>query len=187
MNNKKMAAAMLAATLTGALGMSGCATPENAGSPSSAATHTAPAPSAADATPSSADSGALLLLNDSLRAQLGEAYSDSWIAENSLHVAVTDESAAAVVSAAGAIPILVTINAQQLEAALQAVAAWQATLPADLGTAIHKVIPDGKTSTLTLYVAAEHLDAVAQAAARDKPAGDVPLVIKESTGLATPL
>ncbi len=187
MKNKKMAAAMLAATLTGALGMSGCATPEEAGSSSSAATHTASVPGAANATPIASDSGALLLLNDTLRAQLGAAYSDSWIEENSLHVAVTDESAAAVVSAAGAIPKLVTINAKQLEAALQAVTAWQATLPADLGGAIHKFIPDGNTSTLTLYVAAEHLDAVAQAAANDKPAGDVPLVIKESTGLATPL
>lgn len=187
MNNKKMAAAMLAATLTGALGMSGCATPDDAGSPSSTASSTAPAPSAADATPGAADSGALLLLNSSLREQLGEAYSDSWIEGDSLHVAVTDESAAKIVSAAGAIPKIVTINAQQLDTALQAVTAWQATLPADQGSAIHKLIPDGSTSTLTIYVAPEHLDAVAQAAANDKPAGNVALVIKESTGLATPL
>lgn len=179
MNGRKMAATVLAATLTGALGMSGCATPQDPGAPSSAPTTAAAAAGADDTT-------ALLVLNDSLRAQLGDAYSDSWIENNSLHVAVTDESAAKLVSAAGAIPKLVTINAEQLEAALQAVSAWQAKLPVEQGAAIHKLIPDGNTSTLTIYVAPEQLDAVAQAAAQDKPAGDVPLVIKESMGLATP-
>lgn len=185
MNGRKMAAAGLAAILTGALGMSGCATPEEASAPSPATPSETTSPEPAPA-PRATDTGALLLLNDSLRAQLGQAYSDSWIEDNSLHVAVTDESAAKIVSAAGAIPKLVTINAEQLEAVLQAVAAWQATLPAGQGSAIHKLIPDGNTSTLTIFVAPEQLDAVAQAAARDKPAGNVPLVIKESAGLATP-
>lgn len=181
MNVKKMAAAMLAAALTGVLGMSGCATPQDAGSPSA----TTPA-TTATTVPSATDTSTLLLLNDSLRAQLGDAYSDSWIENNSLHVAVTDESAAGIVSAAGAVPKLVTINAEQLEAALQSVSAWQAQLPAGQGAAIHKLIPDGNTSTLTIFVAPDQLDAVAQAAAKDNPAGDVPLVIKESAGLATP-
>ncbi len=133
------------------------------------------------------DTNALLLLNDSLRVKLGTAYSDSWIEDSKLHVAVTTESAAALVTEAGAVPKIVTIDAAALETALQAVSAWQATLPDGLGAAIHKIIPDGRTGTLTIFVAPEQLDAVSQAAATDKPAGSVPLVIKASTGLATPL
>lgn len=175
MNTKALAAAVLAATLTGALGMSACAPPQDPSSPSSSVSASA------------ADTNALLLLNESLRTELGEAYSDSWIEDNTLHVAVTTEAAATVVTEAGAIPKIVTVDAATLEAALQAVAVWQAGLPDGQGAAIHKLIPDGRTGTLTIYVAPERLDAVAQSEAADKPSGAVPLVIKESTGLATPL
>ncbi|SEF02630.1 hypothetical protein SAMN04489740_3839 [Arthrobacter alpinus] len=174
MNNKKMAAAMLAATMTGALGMSGCATPQ-------APLSTSPAQSS-----SSAETSALLLLKDSLRAQLGASYSDSWIEGNKLHVAVTNESAAAIVTKAGAVATLVTVEAAELEEALAAVATWQTKLPSEQARAIHKIIPDGKTGTVTIFVASEQLDAVAQSAAEDKPTGKIALMIKESTGLATP-
>ncbi|MFQ4148616.1 hypothetical protein AAGW05_07965 [Arthrobacter sp. LAPM80] len=177
MKSQKIAAIALAAAMTGALGMSACGTNSGPAEP-------APSSSAPD---SPSDSGSLLLLNDSLRAKLGDEYSDSWIEGNKLHVAVTTKAAAAIVTAAGAIPKLVTINAAQLEAALQAVSAWQARLPADQGAAIQRIIPDGNTATITIYVAADQLDAVSRAAAADKPAGAVPLVIKESAGLATPL
>ena len=46
---------------------------------------------------------------------------------------------------------------------------------------------DGRTGTLTIFVAPSQLDAVTQAAAAAKPTGAVPLVIKVSSGLATPL
>ncbi|MHA7304429.1 hypothetical protein ACX80E_04160 [Arthrobacter sp. TMN-49] len=174
MNSKKMAAAVLAATMSGALGMSGCATPQD------------PASSSPAQSSSTAETSALLVLNDSLRTQLGDAYSDSWIEGNKLHVAVTTEAAAAIVTKAGAIPKLVTVDAGQLEAALAAVAAWQSKLPSEQATAIHKIIPDGKTGTVTIFVAPEQLDAVAEAAAADKPTGAVALIIKKSTGLATP-
>lgn len=175
MNSKKMAAAVLAATMTGVLGMSGCATPQD------------PKSSSSTQSSSPAETSALLLLNDSLRTQLGDAYADSWIEGAKLHVAVTTEAAAAIVTRAGAIPKLVTIDAAQLEAALQSVAAWQAKLPSGQATAIHKIIPDGRTGAITIFVDPTQLDAVAKAAAADKPAGKVELVIKESTGLATPL
>ncbi len=174
MTNRKMAAVVLVATLTGGLGMSACGPvdgPEKAPSAQSTA---------------STDSSALLLLNDTLRTKLGAAYSDSWIEENKLHIAVTTESAAEIVKEAGAVPKIVSIDAAQLEAALQAVSAWQAKLPEGQGAAIHKIVPDGRTGTLTIFVAAEKLDAVSIAASADKPAGEVPLVIKESAGLATP-
>ncbi|MDD0859823.1 hypothetical protein NHF46_23295 [Arthrobacter alpinus] len=100
---------------------------------------------------------------------------------------MTTEAAAATVKAAGAISHLVTLDAAQLETALQAVMAWRSSLPTEQGAAIHKVIPDGRTGTVTVYVAPEQLDTVAKSAAADKPAGDVPLLFKESTGLATAL
>lgn len=137
--------------------------------------------------PSDAEVSALLRLNENLKTQLGGAYSDSWIEGATLHVAVTTEAAKKIVADAGAIPTLVTFDAAQLEAALASVAAWQATLPAEQSAAIHQIIPDGRTGTVTIYVAPLQLDAVAAAAAADKPAGAIPLVIKESAGLATPL
>ncbi|SEE89621.1 hypothetical protein SAMN04489740_2986 [Arthrobacter alpinus] len=184
MNRKKMAMVVLAATIAGALGMSGCATPEIPEA-SSSTQGTSPAETNETQT-SPAETSVLLLLNDSLRDQLGNEYSDSWIEGNKLHVAVTTESAATIVTKAGAIPQVVAFDATALEAALQSVSAWQAKLPKDQAAAIHKIISDGRTGTLTLFVAPEQLDAVAQAAAADNPAGEVGLVIKESTGLATP-
>ncbi|MDJ0311859.1 hypothetical protein [Arthrobacter sp. H35-D1] len=179
MNNKAVAALVLATTMTGAVGMSACAPQQDPSAP--------PSSVSSSTSSSTADANTLLQLNDSLRAKLGEAYSDSWIEDDKLHVAVTTEAAAAVVTDAGAIPKIVTIGAAALETALQAVSAWQASLPDAQGAAIHKIIPDGRTGTLTIFVAPEELDAVAKAAATDKPAGAVPLVIKASTGLATPL
>lgn len=179
MNNKKISAIVLTATLAGALGMSACKPTQDPETP--AATQSA-SPSA-----STEQTNTMLALNDSLRSELGAAYSDSWIEGNQLHVAVTTESAAATVKAAGAISHLVTLDAAQLETALQAVMAWRSSLPTEQGAAIHKVIPDGRTGTVTVYVAPEQLDTVAKSAATDKPAGDVPLLFKESTGLATAL
>lgn len=166
--------------------MSACAPRQDP--PSSPSTQS-PSPSpgqSPDRTPRPGDTNALLLLNENLRATLGEAYSDSWIEDNKLHVAVTTQAAAATVSDAGAIPKIVMFDAAALEAALQGVAAWQAGLPQELGAAIHEIVPDGRTGTLTLFVAPAQLDAVAQAAAAAQPSGAVPLVIKASTGLATP-
>ena len=174
MNSKAVAAIVLAATMSGALGMSGCASPpEQAPPPSS--------PSASDADPT-----ALMMLHENLKSQLGDAYADAWIEANTLHVAVTDEAAAKIVTEAGAVATLVTVNAAALEAAVQAVSAWRATLPAEQGAAIHTIIPDGRTGTLTISVAAGQLDAVTKAAAAAQPAGAVPVVIKASTGLPTP-
>ncbi|WP_449374402.1 hypothetical protein [Arthrobacter psychrolactophilus] len=174
MNSRKMAAVVLATAMTGALSMSACSPQSDPiSSPSASA--------------SSSQSGDLLLLNETLQAKLGDAYSDAWIEDNKLHVAVTTETAATIVSEAGAVPKLVTINAEQLAAALQAVSTWQAALPAEQGAAIHKVITDGATGSVTIFVAAGMLDAVTEAATVDKPTGSVPLVIKISDGLATPL
>lgn len=178
MNSKKMAATVLAATMIVALGMSSCATPEDQGA--------SPQSSSPSATESS-DSSALLLLNDSLRKRLGEDYSDAWIEGGVLHIAVTSDSGAAIVTAAGAVAKLVTIDATQLEAALQSIAAWQSKLPSEQATAIHKIIPDGSTGTITLFVDPTQLDAIAKVAATDKPGGDVALLIRESNGIATPL
>lgn len=175
MNSKKMAAVVLAATMTGVFGMSACASEKN------------PEASASAETTSASDSSALLLLNDTLRTKLGEAYADSWIEGNKLHVAVTTEAGATIVTGAGAVAKIVTFDGAQLEAALQAVSAWRSKLPAVQGAAIHNIVPDGGTGTLTIFVAADQIDAVAQSAAADKPAGEVPLIIKESAGLATPL
>ena len=175
MNTKKISSIVLAATMAGALGMSACKPTQRQESP------------AASQQASPEESSTLLALNESLRSELGDAYSDSWIEGNQLHVAVTTEAAASIVKAAGAIPKLVTIDAAQLETALQAVLAWRNTLPTEQGAAIHKVIPDGRTGTVTVFVAPDQLSSVEAAAAAAKPAGDVPLVFKESAGLASPL
>lgn len=183
MNNRKMTSMILAVTMAGALGMSACKPTQDPETP--AASQTASPTNTQPATVEETNN--LLQLNDSLRTELGDAYSDSWIEGAQLHVAVTTESAAATVKAAGAIAHLVTLDAAQLETALQDVIAWRNSLPADQSAAIHKVIPDGRTGTVTVFVAPDQLDAVAQAAAASKPAGDVPLLFKESAGLASPL
>ncbi|MGA7204754.1 MAG: hypothetical protein WBX27_09010 [Specibacter sp.] len=177
MNSRKLAAVTLAAVMSGSLGMSGCAS--STGGATNSGT--------SSAQPQESESTALLLLNDSLKEKLGAAYSDAWIEGNKLHVAVTTKDAEKTVTDAGAVPLLVSINAAQLEATVQAISAWQARLPVALGAAIHQIIPDGRTGTVTIFVAPDQLDAVTKAAANDKPAGTVPLVIKESPGLATPL
>ncbi|PYI66183.1 hypothetical protein CVV68_15440 [Arthrobacter livingstonensis] len=183
MNGRKMTAVLVAATMTGALGMSGCGQDQSPGTHSTSA----PGPRSATTSPTAQQSTELLMLNDSLKAKLGSAYSDSWIEDKQLHVAVTTQDAAKVVSEAGAIPKLVDFDAAQLEAALRAVAAWQATLPQDQAAAIHRIITDGRSGTVTIYVTSEQINTVSAAAAKANPTGRIPLAIKESTGLATPL
>lgn len=181
MGNGKQVAAGMALALGAVLAVTGCGSGTGAGGPaSSPASSQEPAPDAAKTT-------ALLQLNEQLRQKLGPAYSGSWIEGAVLHVAVTTQAAKKIVTGAGAVPLLVTFNASQLEAAVRAVSRWQSTLPAVQGRAIHKIIPDGRAGTVTIYVAAEQIAAVTRAAATDKPAGNVPLLIKESAGLPTPL
>jgi hypothetical protein len=181
MGNGKQVAAGMALALGAVLAVTGCGSGAGAGGPaSSPASSQEPAPDAAKTT-------ALLQLNEQLRQKLGPAYSGSWIEGAVLHVAVTTQAAKKIVTGAGAVPLLVTFNASQLEAAVRAVSRWQSTLPAVQGRAIHQIIPDGRAGTVTIYVAAEQIAAVTRAAATDKPAGNVPLLIKESAGLPTPL
>lgn len=183
MNNRKMTSIVLAATMAGALGMSACKPTQEPVAPGTEQSASQSASKSATAE----ETNNLLQLNNSLRTELGDAYSDSWIEGAQLHVAVTSESAVTTVTDAGAISHLVTLDAAQLETALQAVMTWRGSLPSEQGAAIHKVIPDGRTGTVTVFVAPDQLDAVAQAAAASKPAGDVPLLFKESAGLASPL
>lgn len=174
MNSRKITAAVLAATMVGALGMSACKPAEDPGSPTATQSSTA-------------QTNELLQLNDSLREQLGDDYSDAWIEGDRLYVAVTTDAAAKIVADAGAVATLVKFDAAQIETALQAVMAWRAGLPADLGAAIHKVTTDGRTGSVQIAVDPSQMDAVKAAASKDKPAGDVTLLVKESSGLATPL
>ncbi|RAN72749.1 hypothetical protein B5P43_31625 [Bacillus sp. SRB_336] len=173
----------MALAMGAVLAVTGC------GSGTGAAGGTGPASSPASSqepAPDAAKTTALLQLNEQLRQQLGPAYAESWIEGTVLHVAVTTQAATKVVTEAGAVPLLVTFNASQLEDAVRAVSRWQSTLPAVQARAVHKIIPDGRAGTVTIYVAAEQLAAVTGAAAADKPAGNVPLLIKESAGLPTP-
>lgn len=186
MGNGKQVAAGMALALGAVLAVSGCGSGAGgAGGTGAAGPASSPA-SSPEAAPDAAKTTALLQLNEQLRQKLGPAYSESWIEGTVLHVAVTTQAAKKIVTGAGAVPLLVTFNASQLEAAVRAVARWQSTLPAVQGRAIHKIIPDGRAGTVTIYVAAEQIAAVTRAAATDKPAGNVPLLIKESAGLPTP-
>jgi hypothetical protein len=194
MTSSKLAALAIAASMAGVLGMAACGQGGATGAPGpggQTSEGTVPSPSAtsttgAGTTPNDAETSALLQLNDSLKTRLGAAYSDAWIEGNRLHVAVTTKDAEKIAAAAGAIPTLVTINAAELERAVEAVAAWQTRLPVAQGAAIHKIIPDGRTGTVTIYVAPAQMAAVARAAAADKPTGAIPLLLKESTGIPTP-
>jgi len=199
MTSSKLAALAVAASMTGVLGMAACGQGSATGAQSpgeQASAGTVPSSSATSAsatstagsgtTPGAAETNALLQLNDSLKTRLGAAYADAWIEGNKLHVAVTTKEAETIAANAGAVPALVTINAAELEKAVEAVAAWQTRLPVAQGAAIHRIIPDGRTGTVTIYVAPAQLAAVARAAAADKPTGSVPLLLKESTGIPTP-
>jgi hypothetical protein len=184
MNGRKIALVIAAATMTGALGMSGCVPDRSPGTPP-AATPSGGSPPGGS-TQTARQSTDLLKLNDTLKSKLGSAYADSWIEGGRLHVAVTTKEAKEVVSRTGAVPKLVAFDAVQLAAAVRAVAAWQASLPPEQAASIHRIISDGRTGTVTIYVAAAHMDTISAAAAKAAPAGKVPLAVKLSPGLATP-
>ncbi|WP_129545439.1 hypothetical protein [Arthrobacter dokdonensis] len=183
MNNRKLAAVLAAASMAGVLAMGGCAPQQSPGDTPGAQQG---GPQTGSTAPATEQSTELLMLNDQLKAALGSAYSDSWIEGGRLHVAITTREAEKAVSRAGAVPKLVTFDVAQLEAALRAVAAWQASLPPAQASAIHRIISDGRNGTVTIYVDTTQLDAISGAAATDRPAGNVPLLIKESAGLPTP-
>lgn len=176
MKSMKLTALVASAAIIGALAMNGC------GQPGDAPRQPSPGSSS-----SSDETTRLLQLNERLKTQLGDAYATGWIQDFTLHVAVTTEAAARAVTAAGAIPMLAAFNAKALEGGLRAVAAWQQRLPRELAAAIHKVIVNGRAGNITLFVATDKMDAVKSAAAADGPAGDIPLVFKDSASPATPL
>ncbi|GAA1343936.1 hypothetical protein [Arthrobacter roseus] len=186
MSRIKAAAVTALLTVAGTLAMTACApaSENSVDGPPMITTSGSPATMQSE---SSQDATELLLLNDRLREELGGAYSQGWIESGKLHVAVTTEEAAQVVSDAGAAPRIVELNSQQLEDSVSSLAAWQGKLKPELATSIHRISFDGRTGTVTIAVAKDKIPSVQAALQRDDPTGKVPVEIVISDGLATPM
>ena len=128
----------------------------------------------------------LLVLHAELKNELGSDYADAWIDGGVLHVAVTAPSAEAKVRATGAEPVLVAFNADELLQARNQVQAWLADKPVP-GLEVHAVSASGRTSTVTVAVPADQVSALQAAADEQSPGGNVPVIVEESAGMATPL
>lgn len=127
----------------------------------------------------------LLQLHARLKTELGTAYSDAWIEDNQLHVAVTTPEAEALVYGAGALPSRAEFTEQQLREAADAFKAWLATDAAP-SVQLHWLGTSGRTGSITVRVPAEQVQPLADAVAEQSPAGPVKIIVEESSGPATP-
>lgn len=205
------AAAPVVALATAALLLlSGCGqdtqpgtAPPTADSPDSTDTGATPAAAASDspgpeatgavpATPSDPDTATdekmtqLLQLHTQLKNDLGSAYSDAWIENNQLFVAVTTPEAEAAVAEAGAIPFTAKFTAQQLQEATDAFKAWLGTDAAPQ-VQLHWLSTSGRTASIMVRVPADQVQPLRDAIAEQQPTGAVQVTVEESSGPATPL
>ncbi len=183
--SRRRCAVIVALTAVGAFGMSACG-PASSRSEESPAVMITSGGSETMQSQTPQDATRLLLLNDRLREELGDDYSQGWIESGELHVAVTTEEAADRAADAGAVPQIVQLNRHQLEQAVKSLAAWQAALEPELAVSIHRINSDGRTGEVTIAVAEGKVAAVEEALEKDNPTGSVPVVIVISDGLATP-
>lgn len=128
----------------------------------------------------------LLLLHAQLKTELGAAYSDAWIEDGQLHVAVTTQEAEAVVYGAGAVPARTEFTEQQLREAADALRAWLATDAAP-SVELHWLGTSGRTGSITVRVPADQVQRLSDAVAEQNPAGAVKVIVEESSGPATPV
>jgi hypothetical protein len=148
---------------------------------------TAATPSAPDPTSLTEDQMTdLLLLHAQLKTDLGASYSDAWIEDGQLHVAVTTPEAEAVVSGAGAIPAKTEFSDQQLREAADAFKAWLGTDAAPQ-VQLHWLATSGRTGSINVRVPAEQVQPLNDAVAQQQPTGAVKVIVEESSGPATPL
>lgn len=130
----------------------------------------------------------LVETNEILKALLGAAYTDAWVADGRLHVAVTDTSFFEAIRTAGAIPVEAAFSAADLQAALRFVHETGAAA----GTEFHSLSSSGQTG-ITARVPADQVErlrsalATATPLATGGPPGKVPITVAVSTGVGTPL
>jgi hypothetical protein len=149
--------------------------------------HTGSTPSTPDPTSLTEDQMTdLLLLHAQLKTDLGAEYSDAWIEDGQLHVAVTTTEAEAVVSVAGAIPAKTEFSDQQLREAADAFKAWLGTDAAPQ-VQLHWLATSGRTGSINVRVPAEQVQPLNDAVAQQQPTGAVKVIVEESSGPATPL
>ncbi len=150
------------------------------------ATPAGPPDPAGPTTPTDENMTQLLQLYTQLKTDLGSAYSDAWIENNQLHVAVTTTEAEAAVADAGAVPYRADFTAGQLQEAIDAFKAWLGTDAAP-SVQLHWLGTSGRTGSITVRVPADQVQLLTDAVAEQQPAGAVQVIVEESGGLATPL
>lgn len=173
---------MAGGALAMALLLSACGTEAGSPAPSS---DTPPSASVSVA-PEQSEDPQLLQLNETLKETLGEKYSEGWIADGKLHVAVTDKASETAVTEAGAVAHLAEYSAAELDAAIGKVMAWQREQGGDIATAIHRYLPSGRDGSITLAVDPGQLDAIKKGLEADDVTGGITLNFKESSGPASP-
>ncbi|GAA5225912.1 hypothetical protein [Paeniglutamicibacter antarcticus] len=181
MKNSTSRTVMAGGALAAALLLSACGT--ETGTPG--ASETTPSASVSVA-PEQSEDAQLLQLNKSLKETLGDKYSEGWIADGKLHIAVTDKSSEATVTEAGAVAHLAKYSAAELDAAIGKIMAWQREQGGDLATAIHTYMPSGRDGSITLGVDPGQLEAIKKGLAADDVTGGVTVNFKESAGPASP-
>ncbi|OIH83802.1 hypothetical protein BLJ79_13950 [Arthrobacter sp. UCD-GKA] len=181
MKNPTTRVALGGAALAAALLLSACGS--EAGSPASSDPTASTSVSSA---PEQSQDPQLLQLNETLKDTLGDKYSEAWIAEDKLHVAVTDKAAEATVTEAGAVAHLARYNAAELDAAIGKIMAWQREQGGAVATAIHRYVPSGRNGSIILAVDPSQLETVKKGLAAADVTGGISLVFEESAGPASP-
>ncbi|MGP4967498.1 hypothetical protein ACTXJQ_10225 [Glutamicibacter ardleyensis] len=132
------------------------------------------------------DINELLAQRDELAASLGDGFVQSWIADGKLNVSVTKDVNASAAENAGAVVHVVDYSAAQLRDGITDIMKWQSELEDPLRTSIYSYSLNPSNGGLALSADPSHLEELKKKLEADKPAGDIPVELREGTGLATP-
>ncbi len=141
---------------------------------------------------SSAESGekmnqdALLEQRDKLAEKLADSFVQGWIEDGKLHVSTTNEADLQTITDAGAVGQVVAFSNADLREGIAKIMAWQGRQEPAIRSGIYAYSLNPNTGGLTLSVDPEQRDAIETGLKKDKPAGQIPLELKEGNGLATP-
>ncbi|RZU63634.1 hypothetical protein [Zhihengliuella halotolerans] len=128
-------------------------------------------------------SGELTVLSSRIKESVGvEAFGQSWIEDGTLHVAVTTEDAAAIVTESGATSHLVRFSEADLMDAARSVMAWSAGQPGAPG-ALGRISIDAVGERIVVGVAPGSADQIA-VAFDASIAGDVDVEFEPTGGPA---
>ena len=121
-----------------------------------------------------------------ISAELGEDFVQGWVADGKIHVSTTNAQAQETIEAAGAQAHVVKYSSEQVRQGITHIMQWQSQQDPDIAGAIHGYSLDPESGGITLSVEPSQRERIESSLTKDKPAGEIPLTFRDSSGISSP-